>query len=840
VGVVELGTLQEFNTLQLEFLHKVLESVAVAFTTARARQRVNELLEETRRQAEELQAQEEELRAANEELESQAESLRASETRLKTKQVELEEVNAQLEEKAEALQKNSAVLQEQRMILDQQNRELKTAGEELVAKAEEVALASKYKSEFLANMSHELRTPLNSLLILAGMLAKNEDDNLSPEQVESAQIIYNGGADLLNLINEILDLSKVEAGKMEFHYGPVAPQQLLASMRAQFTALAEGKGLAFEASLAEDAPETFETDQQRVEQIIKNLLSNAFKFTQQGSVRLTISRPQPEVDLSRSGLAPDRTIAISVSDTGIGMTPEQQKVVFEAFQQADGSTSRQYGGTGLGLTISRELAAKLGGEIRLVSQQGQGSTFTLYLPLKQPDGQPSQSQPASTDFNSQPVALTPQPATVDHTPQPAAANGRHQAQLIAAPAPAAASLPDDRADLAPGDRLLLVIEDDPAFARVAADYAHNKHFKCLLAPDGESGLQLARTYPVDAVLLDLNLPGISGWGVLDELKHNPNTRHIPVHIISAADQDLDAFKRGAIGFLTKPVSPDDLDSSFLKIEQFIDRKIKSLLLVEDDANLRASVRKLLEGNDIAICEAGLGQAALDQLASHHFDCMILDLSLPDMSGFDLLNRLDQADHMPKCPVIIYTGKALSEEENQELLKYADSVIVKGVKSPERLLDETALFLHRVIANLPEDKQKTIRQLHDKEALLAGKDILIVDDDARNAFALSRLLSGKGLKVYIAPTGDKALELLDRTPIDLVLMDIMMPGMDGYETTRRIREQQRFRHLPVLALTAKAMQGDREKCLAAGANDYLSKPVNPDRLFSMLRVWLSKD
>jgi CheY-like chemotaxis protein len=403
------------------------------------------------------------------------------------------------------------------------------------------------------------------------------------------------------------------------------------------------------------------------------------------------------------------------------------------------------------------------------------------------------------------------------------------------------SLPDDRDAIQPGDRVLLVVEDDPKFAKVVYNYAHKKGFKCLLALDGESGLDLLKSARADAIVLDLNLPGMSGWEVLDALKHNADTRHIPVHIMSVADEDLDAYKRGAMGFLTKPVRQKDLDGAFLKIEEFIARKIKSLLLVEDDAALRKSVRKLLEGSDVAISEAGDGQTALDQLRAQHFDCMILDLTLPDMSGFELLNRLDADDTLPKCPVIVYTGKALTEEENRELLKYADSVIVKGAKSPERLLDETALFLHRVIADMPEDKQRTIKRMMGGEAALAGKEIMIVDDDARNAFALSKLLTDKGVKMHIAPNATRACELLDKHPdISLILTDIMMPGMDGYEFIKSLRQQPRYQRLPILALTAKAMKGDREKCLEAGASDYLSKPIEPDRLFSMLRVWLCKE
>ncbi|MBI1880781.1 MAG: response regulator, partial [Chloroflexi bacterium] len=672
----------------------------------------------------------------------------------------------------------------------------------------------------------------NSLLILARMLTANNEGNLTPEQVESAQIVYNGGIDLLNLINDILDLSKVEAGKLELHFAPMSPQGLVTAIEKQFAHVAEDKGLAFQVSVANDMPDTIETDQQRVQQIIKNLLSNAFKFTEQGSIRLDIYRPQPNIDLRRSGLDLAQAIAISVTDTGIGMTPEQQKIVFEAFQQADGSTSRQYGGTGLGLSISRELATKLGGQIELVSAKGKGSSFTLYLPIARSTAQKPRRQTEELLLNGGQEA--PAKISTPALPSP-------PSPLAKAPArPMAPPLADDRDNLQAGDQLLLIIEDDLEFAKLVFRYAHKKNFKCLVAGDGETGLYLAQTYKIDAIILDLMLPGISGWQVLDTLKNNPDTRHIPVHIMSALDEDLDAYKRGAIGFLTKPVGQEVLNDSFQRIEQFIARKIKSLLLVEDDANLRKSVWKLLEGQDVAISEASLGQSALEQLASQHFDCMILDLTLPDMSGFELLNRLDTDETLSKCPVIVYTGKALTEEEHHELLKFADSVIVKGVKSPERLLDETALFLHRIIANMPEEKQRTIKRLYDNEALLVGKQILIVDDDARNAFALSKLLADKGLKAHIASNGQKALDLLDKTPVDLVLMDIMMPGIDGYEVTRRIRTQQQFRSLPILALTAKAMSGDREKCIAVGASDYLSKPIDPDRLFSMLRVWLNRE
>jgi signal transduction histidine kinase/CheY-like chemotaxis protein/HAMP domain-containing protein len=792
VGVVEIGTLAEFTPVQVDFIQMAMSNIAIAFTTAQARARINELLAETQQQAEELQAQGEELRVANEELEAQTETLRDSEAKLREKQA----------------------------VLDRQNRDLKVAQQELEKKAEELALTSKYKSEFLANMSHELRTPLNSLLILARMLADNEEGNLSEDQVQSAQIVYSSGNDLLKLINDILDLSKVETGRMTFHVEPMLLSDLVVAVRSQFSHVAEEKGLELSITLADDVPASIETDQQRVKQIVNNLLSNAFKFTDEGSVSFNIYRPDAGLDLSRSGLEPGEAIAISVRDTGIGIAPEQQKVIFEAFQQADGGTNRQYGGTGLGLAISRELASRLGGHIDVESELGRGSTFTLYLPLVGPAGEGREEGGAEELRVS---LLAPSPPSV---------------QSSISPASRPPSPPDDRADLEAGDKILLIIEDDPRFAKVVYDYAHEKAFKCLIAGDGQTGLELVRSYRPAAMILDLNLPDISGWEVLEVLKYDPDTRHIPVHIMSVDEEVLSAYRKGAMGYLTKPVSREGLAESFQRIEQFISGEIKALLLVEDDAKSRRSIKKLLGGSDVEISEADRGEAALDLLRAQRFDCMILDLNLPDMSGFEVLNAMNDDEAIGKCPVIVYTGRDLTSEENVELMKYADSVIVKGVKSPERLLDETALFLHRVVADMPEAKQRTIKRLYTQDTQLEGKTILIVDDDMRSSFALSKLLSDKGMMVKIAQTGEKALELLAETPgMDLVLMDIMMPVMDGYETIGRIRAQREFRTLPILALTAKAMKGDREKCLAAGANDYLPKPVDVDRLLSLLRVWL---
>jgi CheY-like chemotaxis protein/signal transduction histidine kinase len=802
-GVVELGLLQTPELVQMEFLDRALSNIGVAFNTTRTRQQINHLLMQTQEQAASLQAREEALQAINEELRAQSDSLRASQEQLREQQGALEATNAELEE--------------QRSVLDQQNRNLKTAQLELQARTDELSVANKYKSEFLANMSHELRTPLNSLLILARMLSNNDEGNLTSEQVESARIIYQSGSDLLSLINEILDLSKVEAGRMTFNFMPISLSGLADNMRLVFAHMAQEKAVPFDISLSADLPEFVETDQQRVEQVVKNLLSNAFKFTEKGSVGLMIEREGDGV-------------AIRVRDTGIGMTLEQQKRVFEAFQQADGSTSRKYGGTGLGLTISRELAARLGGKLSLESEFGKGSIFTLYLPLKQQTASANQQigEPAAVSEVRQPPTASEQIST-----PPA------RSTLSVPPIPSSPPIhPDDRTSLQKGDKILLAVEDDTQFAKVLFDYAHKKDFKCLLSATGENGLELARQYHPDAIILDLKLPGMDGWQVLDALKQDSSLRHIPVHILSAQEETLDAYKRGALGFLSKPVSTEGLDSVFQKIGNFLARDIKSLLLIEDDSSLRHSVRQLLGGSDIKISEAASGQAALQALRAQSFDCVILDLTLPDMSGFDLLNATNQDETIAKCPVIVYTGKELSEKENAELLKYANSVIIKGIKSPERLLDETALFLHRVVADMPEEKQRTIKRLHSGDAVFQDKQILVVDDDMRNAFALSRLLSDKGLKVSIARSGQKALEMLaENAQFALVLMDIMMPEMDGYEAMTRIRQQDQFIDLPIIALTAKAMKGDRERCLEAGASDYLSKPVDADRLFSILRVWL---
>jgi CheY-like chemotaxis protein len=583
--------------------------------------------------------------------------------------------------------------------------------------------------------------------------------------------------------------------------------------------------------------QSIETDQQRLEQIIKNLLSNAFKFTSEGSVTFALERSTITVSPQGTPIEPQPAVAFVVEDTGIGMTPDQQKIIFEGFQQADGSTSRKYGGTGLGLTISRELVHRLGGLIEVESRLGQGSTFVVYLPLKSVVVQGKGGNIGHTAVSIPPLSSSSAAAITINDNQPTSRI------LPTPPPPPLPSTPrptftDDRDSLDTQHKRLLIVEDDSRFARIVYDYARKKGFQCLVANDGAQGLEMARAQNPDAIILDLRLPLMSGWQVLEQLKGDPRTRHIPIHIVSVDDQDMLAYKMGAMGFLSKPLSTEALEEIFQKIANVITRPIKTLLIVEDDVSSQQSIQTLLSGEDVKILTATAGQEALQLLHTTPCDCIILDLTLPDMSGFDLLSHIKADENLAHCPVIIYTGRDLTEDENIALQRYADSVIIKGVKSPERLLDETALFLHRIVADLPAEKRRTIQQLHGRESILTNKHILVVDDDMRNAFALSKLLGDRGMSVSLASNGQKALDILQEdTSIDLVLMDIMMPEMDGYETMRRIRTQLQLTDLPILALTAKAMKGDAEKCVAAGANDYLSKPVDADRLFSMLRVWL---
>ena len=804
-AVIELGTLHEFAEFQSLFLNTVAESIAIVVDSALNRTRLAKSLEESQALTEELQAQQEELRSVNEELEEQTQSLKFSEEKLKAQQEELQVTNEELEEKNQ--------------MLDRQKRDVEKARKDIEEQAEELALASKYKSEFLANMSHELRTPLNSLLLLSQSLAENKTGNLTREQVESARIIHGSGGDLLNLINEILDLSKIEAGRMDLQLGTVPISDLADGVRASFGHMTDEKGLKLEVAVRADTPVEMTSDRKRIEQVIRNLLSNAIKFTDSGGVTVTFARPAPGTNLSRSGLAAGACLAVAVKDTGIGIAPENQKIIFEAFQQVDGGTSRKYGGTGLGLSISRELTRLLGGEIQLESEPGKGSTFTLYLPVAVPTGR--KDAPGATATIT--VVNAGEGAGRDTTRQSAADM----------------QIEDDRDNLKKGDRVILVIEDDANFARVLYWKCREKDFKCLAAPSGEAGLELAAKHRPAAIILDILLPGMDGWAVLSALKENTSTRHIPVHIVSVEGDSTEAVRRGAVGYAAKPLSQEDLEETFRRLEQVAAAKSRRILLVEDDPTIRRETVKLIGDGDVKVDEAGTGEQALEALRSGGYDCVVLDLGLPDMGGCELLEKVKK-EGVELPPVIVHTAQDLTRNEEADIRKHAESIVIKDVRSQERLLDEVSLFLHRVVNQMPKKKQRVILDLYNTDALLRDKKVLIVDDDMRTTFAISHILSERGMKPLKAENGERALRLLAEHPdVDLVLMDIMMPVMDGYEAMRRIRDQERFRRLPIIALTAKAMPEDREKCLAAGANDYLPKPLDQKRLVSMMRIWLCR-
>ena len=807
IGVLELASFKEFSDQELHFLRDVAESIAIVFDSAQRRQEMQELLTATQQQSEELMQQSEELKATNEELETQAAALKEFQEELETQQAELEVTNARLKEKTEELQS-------QKDEIERRNWDLMAAREELEERSKDLVLASKYKSEFLANMSHELRTPLNSLLLLSRALADNKEGNLTQHQQESAEIIVDAGKDLLNLINEILDLSKIEAGRVELELEEVLLEDIADNVENMFHYMAEKKGLALHIEVEPSLPLSLLTDRKRLEQILKNFLGNALKFTEQGEVKITFARPQPGTRFRREDLSASTSLAIKVADTGIGIALEKQKIIFEAFQQADGSTGRKYGGTGLGLSISRELANLLGGEIQLNSTPGVGSVFTLYLPCHYTG---DSSKPKEEMKLQAHVAV---PTKKPH-------RSVQQQKVIT----------DDRDHLGANERSILIIEDDRTFAKILKEQCQGRGFKALAAESGEEGLQLADRYQPTGIILDLKLPGIDGWTVLTSLKTNPRTRHIPVHIMSAEEVSREAFKQGAVGFFTKPVDQEHITEALARFETISSGTVKKLLVVEDDAVLRGAITELVASGDTVTVEAKDGQEAYALLQQEHFDCMVLDLGLPDCNGIELLRRLATSG-LSIPPVIVYTGRDLSREEEKELNRYAESIIIKNARSKERLLDETSLFLHRMIEELPDKQQEIMPHLYDHEHIFKGKKILLVDDDMRNVFALSAVLEERKMEVIIAEDGKKALDILAQgTTVDLVLMDIMMPEMDGYEASRRIRQQSAFKKLPIIALTAKAMKEDREKCIAAGANDYLTKPVDLERLLSMMRVWL---
>jgi CheY-like chemotaxis protein/signal transduction histidine kinase len=784
-AVLGLASLQDFVPSQLAFLEQLTTSIGIVLNSIEATMQTEGLLEQSQQLAAELQSQ----------------------------QTELQQTNEQLAQKAQQLA-------EQNVEVERKNQEIEHARRALEEKAAELALTSKYKSEFLANMSHELRTPLNSILILGQQLGDNPEGNLTGKQVDFARTIHSAGTDLLNLINDILDLSKIESGTVTVDAEDVFIANLLDALGRTFRHEAESRHLSFEVEVDPRIGRSIHTDPKRLQQVLKNLLSNAFKFTEHGGVRMRVAPAPSGWNRMHAVLNSASTVvAFEVSDTGVGIAPEKQKIIFEAFQQADASTNRKYGGTGLGLAISRELAMLLGGEIQLRSIPGVGSTFTLYLPHRYAGPTITTRAPSAGDG-----------AVVRQT-------GLSKARLPDRPLE---PVPDDRESIQPDDSVLLIVEDDPHYARVLVDLARDQGFKALVAMRGSDALQLARQFRPAAVSLDIYLPDMLGWTVLSQLKQEPETRHIPVQIVTLDDDRQHGLARGAFSFVTKPATTEGLQTALARIKEYAAPRRKRLLVIEDNAAEQLSIAELLGHSDVDIMSAGTGTEALGMLRNQRFDCAVLDLRLPDMSGFEVLERIRDDDTLHDLPVVVFTGKELSPEEDAHLHSMARSVVVKGVESPERLLDETSLFLHRVISDMPADKRGMLDRLHLSDDDLVNKTVLVVDDDVRNIFALSSVLERRGMNVMTANTGREAIQIVQSKPyLAAVLMDIMMPEMDGYQTIRAIRQNPTFRRLPIIALTAKAMKGDREKCLDAGASDYLAKPVNTEQLLSTLRMWLHR-
>ncbi|PZO65346.1 MAG: hybrid sensor histidine kinase/response regulator [Pseudoxanthomonas suwonensis] len=780
-AVIELASLTAFTPGQLSFLDQLSGSIGIVLNTIEASMRTEHLLAQSQQLASELQSQ----------------------------QKELQQTNADIATKAQ-------LLAEQKNEVEAKNQQIEQARVALEDKAAELALTSRYKSEFLANMSHELRTPLNSILILGQQLAENPDENLTGRQVEFAKTIHAAGTDLLNLISDILDLSKIESGTVTVDSEELRFAALRENMLRGFRHEAERRHLQFSVEMDPALGRSMTTDPKRLQQILKNLLSNAFKFTERGSVQLHARKVESGWSAGHPILdhAP-AVVAFEVRDTGIGISPDKQKIVFEAFQQADAGTSRKYGGTGLGLAISREIAGLLGGELRLDSTVGGGSTFTLYLPVH---------------YVGADAAHAPLPREAEPSP-----DHRHDDR----PLPPLEEVDDDRDSVQPGEPCLLVIEDDAAYATILRDLGRSRGFKVIVVNRGSEGLRLAREFKPAAITLDVFLPDMLGWTVLSRLKQEQDTRHIPVQIVTVEDERHQSIEKGAFSYLAKPSDAETIDAALERIRQYSLPRVKRLLVVEDDPAERSSIDELIRHDDVAIEMAGSGEEALQALDTGKFDCVVLDLKLPDMTGFDLLERIAERPDLRDLPVVVHTGRDLSKDEDARLRKAAKSVVIKGVESPERLLDETALFLHRVIDDLPPAKQAMVRRLHDSNEILAGRRVLVVDDDVRNIFALSTVLERQGMHAITASNGQEAIEKVAEGGIDLVLMDIMMPGMDGYDTMRAIRMDPDSRALPIIALTAKAMKGDREKCMEAGASDYLAKPVVTDQLLAMMRNWMQR-
>ncbi|MGM9509789.1 response regulator [Larkinella sp. GY13] len=792
IGVIEIGLLKKPDPLEVEFLEANLETIAIGVNAALDYAKLQNFLEETQAQSEELQAQHNELENVNAELEAQSLKLQASEEELRVQQEELQQTNAELEERS--------------FLLEEKN-------EEIQRKAEELELTTRYKSEFLANMSHELRTPLNSILLLSRLLAENNEENLSDDQIDYAKVIQSSGNGLLGLIDEILDLSKIEAGQMKLEYLDVSIPEITDELQALFAPLAKEKGLDFTITVEKTVPSVIETDKMRLGQILKNLISNALKFTSKGGITLTVKRLTPT----------DSTLSFVVKDTGIGIPPEKQQLIFEAFQQADGSTKRKYGGTGLGLSISRELAKLLGGEIVLASKVNEGSEFTVNIPVSAKPSDAISGSPAPY------VTRSPEPTPVKEV-EPA---NKYLSTTIPE------SIPDDRNAITERDKTILIVEDDTNFAKSLLDYARRKGYKGIVAVRGDEGLKLAGIYKPLGILLDIQLPIMSGWQVMDALKADPQTRHIPVHIMSSHKLKNESLLKGAVDFVDKPVAYEQMHEVFKKIEYVLNRTSKKVLIIEDNPRHAKALSYFLETFNIHSELRSNVSEGVTALQQDEIDCVILDMGIPDVKAYETLEEAKKNPGLENLPIIIFTGKSLSLAEELKIKKYADSIIIKTAHSYQRMLDEVSLFLHLVEDTKKNDSvHSDYKKLGALSQILANKTVLIADDDVRNIFSLSKALENYKMNVITALDGKEAYQKLQENPaIDVVLLDMMMPQMDGYETAKKIRENYQWKNLPVIAVTAKAMTGDREKCIQAGASDYITKPVDIDQLMSLLRVWL---
>ncbi|MDP2560909.1 response regulator [Psychrobium sp. 1_MG-2023] len=826
IGVIELASFEHYSDNNLKIIGQVSQSLGVIINNLQNQRRNKKLLSDSQALTEQLQQQQQELSEANQNLTEQTQRLKVSEEELKQQSEELRVSNEELAEQKEFLTK--------------QKQAIEASKQDLASKAEQLSQASKYKSEFLANMSHELRTPLNSLLLLAKGLVDNKNNNLDSVEVEDAKVIFEGGNHLLTLINDILDLSKVEAGKLTIHRESVAISAFGRSLHKMFDPIAQSRSLNFTINVASSVPDNIITDGQRLEQVIRNLLSNAMKFTEYGDVILDIDFAKPQDALGRLEQESQPVIALRVIDSGIGIEANKLADIFEAFQQQDGSTSRKYGGTGLGLTIVKELTELLGGEVDVVSQINQGSTFSIYLPLVIPSDAKEGEEHRSYYQDEYSARNHGQQSTKDllETPPPQMFTNEDS---VGARQPFLIFIPDDRDDLTSDSKTLLIIDDDKHFAKVLRDYAREHGYKSLVAGDGRTGIYLAQAYQPNGIILDISLPDIDGYQVLEQLKANPSTKHIPVEIMSAHEENASQMLRlGAIGLETKPVSSEQLNQVLSNISQLDADKLKHVLSVEDDKNNQSAIKRLLESSAIDVTTVGTGQQGCEEVATGNYDCVILDIGLPDMSGFDVLKTINQQQHGHIPPVIIYTARDINDQEQAELNKYSSTVVIKGVGSPERLLDDVSLFLHDLEKSKADTHQQQVRMVHDDDLMLKGRKILLVDDDMRNIYALSKQLIELGLDVEMANHGQEALDLLKRIDdVELILMDTMMPVMDGYEATEKIRQLPQYVTTPIIALTAKTMPEDRERSLNAGASEYLTKPIELTKLLSIMRVWLFK-